>query len=389
MSEVKLSSDVELMKQAIGLAMLGRGGVEPNPMVGCVIARDGRILGQGYHQKFGGPHAEVNALNACRDQAAGATAYVTLEPCCHLEKKTPPCVPKMINAKLARVVVGCLDPNPMVGGKGIEQLRAAGILTEEGILGVECRQLNAAFFKRMDRRQPYVTVKWAQTANGKVAGAGGKRVFISNEKSHDVLHALRARCDAILVGIGTVLADDPLLTARGVSRERALLRVVLDRELRMPLSSQLARSITDGPVLVYCAQSVYHQQHSVVAAMNARGLEVMPLQPDLPTGVGGSGSLLLSHLLDDLGGRGVSNLLVEAGPTLAASFLQQSLADRVWIFRSPKRIEDPTALDAMTMEWPATGQISLAGDRLTEYLNPLSPVFFAMERSADFVLAAG
>lgn len=375
------------MRQALRQAMRGRGAVEPNPMVGCLIVKDGQIIGEGYHQKFGGAHAEPQALAAAGEAAAGATAFVTLEPCCHLQKKTPPCVPKLINARLARVVVGCQDPNPMVSGKGIAQLRTAGIIVEEGLLAAESKQLNAAFFKRIDHRQPYVTLKWAQTADGKIAGPKNKRLYISNEKSWRVLHALRARCDAILVGSGTVLADDPVLTARGVENARPLLRAVLDQDLRISPSSQLARTTSDGPVVVYCSETVYHQRAAAVTALNARGVEVLPLRADLPVGLGGSGSLSLSHLLNDLDSRGVSHLLVESGPTLAASFFQHNIADRVWIFRSPKKINEPEALSAPVIKFPPTGEVSLEGDRLTEYLNPNSSVYFATTPSADLFLA--
>jgi diaminohydroxyphosphoribosylaminopyrimidine deaminase / 5-amino-6-(5-phosphoribosylamino)uracil reductase len=387
MSETQIMQETELMRHALRLAMRGRGAVEPNPMVGCVIVKDGQIIGEGYHERFGAAHAEPRALAAAGEAAAGATAFVTMEPCCHLQKKTPPCVPKLINARLSRVVVGCQDPNPMVAGKGITQLRAAGMIVEEGLLAAECKQLNAAFFKRIDHRQPYVTLKWAQTADGKVAGPRNKRLYISNEKSWRVLHALRARCDAILVGSGTVLADDPILTARGIDKTRPLLRAVLDQDLRISPSSQLARTTSDGPVVVYCSQTVYHQRAAAVTALNAQGVEVLPLRADLPTGLGGSGSLSLTHLMNDLDSRGVTHLLVESGPTLAASFFQHNMADRVWIFRSPKKVGDAEAPNAPTIQFPAAGEVFLEGDRLTEYLNPGSSVYFATAPSADLYLA--
>src|SRR5580658_5951884 len=199
--------DQTWMRRAIALAMRGRGAVEPNPMVGCVIVKEGKVLGEGFHEEYGGAHAEPNALAGCLVEAAGATAYVTLEPCCHLEKKTPPCVPLLIRARLKRVAVGCLDPNPMVAGQGMDQLREAGIFAQSEVLSAPCRQLNAAFFKRMEHRRPYVTLKWAQTADRKVAGAGGKRIQISNTESTKAIHGMRARSDAILIGIGTALAD--------------------------------------------------------------------------------------------------------------------------------------------------------------------------------------
>jgi diaminohydroxyphosphoribosylaminopyrimidine deaminase/5-amino-6-(5-phosphoribosylamino)uracil reductase len=375
-------NDVDAMRLAIRLAMNGRGAVEPNPMVGCVIVKNGAIIGQGYHKEFGGSHAEPLALSDCRENPAGATVYVTLEPCCHLKKKTPPCVPKLIAAGVAKVVCGSADPNPMVSGKGLTQLRAAGIDASEGLLSTQTRQLNAAFFKRMDHRRPYVTLKWAQTVDGKVAGPGGTRMFISSEASLAALHALRSRCDAILVGIRTVVADDPQLTARVASPnpQRVLRRLVLDPQLRLSLKSQLARSARETPLTVYCSQQSYRQQFAAIAALNGIGAEVMPLPSDA------AGGLSLIHMLDDLGGRGVTHLLVEPGPRLTASFLQQNLADRIWIFNSPKRAGDPSAPSAAKIDFPMTGQVMLGGDQLTEYLNPQSPVFFANEPSADLVL---
>lgn len=376
----------ELMRRAIGLAMRGRGAVEPNPMVGCVIARGEQVWGEGFHAQFGGPHAEPQALAACLPVAGGATAYVTLEPCCHLEKKTPPCVPLLIRARLGRVVVGCADPNPMVSGKGLAQLREAGIETETEILGRQCRQLNAAFFQRMEHRRPYVTLKWAQSENRKVAGAEGRRIQISNEASMRAVHGLRARSNAILVGIGTALLDDPLLTARVVPCRRQPVRIVLDHDLRLPPTSQLARTTADGPVIVYCGKSIYRQRHAAVASLESRGVEVAALRENPPDRRAAFGSLSLSHLLDDLGGRSVTHLLVDAGPTLANSFLNENLADRAWVIRSSKRLE-PQGRDAPRMEWQASGELNLQGDRLGEYLNPRSPVFFALEKSADFVAA--
>jgi diaminohydroxyphosphoribosylaminopyrimidine deaminase / 5-amino-6-(5-phosphoribosylamino)uracil reductase len=175
--------DVKMMRRAIALAMRGRGRVEPNPMVGCVIVRDGRVIGEGFHEQFGGPHAEVNALAACTESTEGATAYVTLEPCCHTNKKTPPCTPRVIEAKLGRVVVGSVDPNPDVNGRGLDQLRAAGIQVTQGVLDESAKQLLAPFIARVVYDRPYVTLKWAETADGKVAGAAGQRLNISNERS--------------------------------------------------------------------------------------------------------------------------------------------------------------------------------------------------------------
>src|SRR2546423_8567983 len=234
--------DREMMTRAIRLAMNGRGGVEPNPMVACVIAKDGRVIGEGFHAQFGGPHAEPTALAACSESPAGATAYVTLEPCCHTDKKTPPCVPALIAAEIARVVCGCVDPNPQVNGRGLEMLRAAGIAVEVNVLEEPAKQLLGPFIARTVYDRPYVTLKWAESADGKVAGAGGKRRQISNPRSTRALHELRGRSDAIMVGINTVLADDPMLIARDVRSARPLIRVVLDSQLRIPMDSRLVHS---------------------------------------------------------------------------------------------------------------------------------------------------
>jgi diaminohydroxyphosphoribosylaminopyrimidine deaminase / 5-amino-6-(5-phosphoribosylamino)uracil reductase len=369
----------EFMRRAIELAMQGRGRVEPNPMVGCVIVKDEQVIGEGYHEQFGGPHAEVNALAASGNQAAGATAIATLEPCSAFEnKKTPPCASALIAARIARVIVACEDPNPLVSGRGLAQLREAGVIVESGILGPQAKQLNAAYFKRVLHRRPYVTLKWAQTADGKIAGPGGQRMKISNTASFKVIHELRGRCDAILVGLATVLCDDPLLMARGLNPPRALLRVVLDCDLRIPTNSQLVRTATQSPVLVCCEESAFQQKAGAVARLRAAGVEVIPLR--------GERRISLEHLLDELGRRGVTHLLVEPGVKLARSFLGQSLADRVWIFHSPLRVNAEDAPDAMRVIYPSTGIVELDGDELHEHLNPGSSVFYAMERSADLVL---
>src|SRR5947207_1217269 len=197
--------DTQMMRRAVRLAMNGRGRVEPNPMVACVLTRDGRVIGEGFHEQFGGPHAEPTALVSVTESPQGATAYVTLEPCCHTNKKTPPCVPALIDAKIARVVCGCVDPNPSVNGQGLDQLRAAGIAVDVNVLEDPAKQLLAPFIARTVYDRPYVTLKWAESADGKVAGAGGKRVQISNPPATKLVHELRGRCDAIMVGINTVI----------------------------------------------------------------------------------------------------------------------------------------------------------------------------------------
>jgi diaminohydroxyphosphoribosylaminopyrimidine deaminase/5-amino-6-(5-phosphoribosylamino)uracil reductase len=373
--------DSALMRRALELAMRGRGRVEPNPMVGCVLARDGTIISEGNHEYFGGPHAEANALAACKD-ARGATAYVTLEPCCHLNKKTPPCTRALIAAKIARVVGASEDANPAVSGKGFQELRDAGIQVETGFLENDSRQLNAAYSKLVSQGRPYVTLKWAQTTDGKIAGAGGKRLSISNAKSLEAMHQLRSCSDAILVGIGTVLSDDPLLTARVASPPRRPVRIVLDSNLRIGLESQLVKTAEQSRVLVCCAEAALLEKSSAAAALKTRGVELRALPADA------AGGLSLGHLLDELGTEKMTHLLVEPGVKLAESFLRQNLADRVWIFRSPIRADAGDAPAAAKIDFPMSGKISLDGDELCEFLNSGSPVFYSLERSADLCLVS-
>lgn len=374
-----LAAPYELMRRAIRLAMLGRGRVEPNPMVGCVIVRDERILGEGYHHRFGQPHAEREAIAACSESPAGGTAYVTLEPCCHTNKKTPPCVPALIEAGIRRVVVGCTDPNPAVAGEGIRQLRQAGVEVEVGLLEAECRQLNAAFFARVLHRRPYVTLKWAQSADGKVAGPGGARRQISNAASMQLVHGLRSRCDAILVGIGTALADDPMLTARVENAARQPLRVVLDSGLRLPLDAKLVRTAREVPVLVCCGGEA--GQSARADELRQRGVQILTMDTTADQGP----RVSLTEVLAALGQRDVTHLLVEGGPTVAWGFVEQNLADRAWVFHAPVRIDDATAPAAPLLSMPYSACATVGeDDHLVEYLNPRSDVYFALTPSADF-----
>jgi diaminohydroxyphosphoribosylaminopyrimidine deaminase/5-amino-6-(5-phosphoribosylamino)uracil reductase len=365
------------MRRAIALATRGRGRVEPNPMVGCVIVRGGRVIGQGRHEFFGGPHAEPNALASCKKSTVGATAYVTLEPCCHRNKKTPPCVPLLLAAGISRVVIGCLDPNPLVSGRGVEQLRDAGVRVDVGVLEDEARQLNAAYFASVLYRRPYVTLKWAESADGKIAGPGGKRLTISSAASLKVMHALRCRCDAIMVGLRTAELDDPMLTARGVSVNRPLLRVALDTQLRIPPHLKLVTTADQFPVLVYCSRRSFRSRRAELAYLASGGVLVVPM----------GGRCFLKSVVADLHGRGVTHLLVESGRRLARSFLRENLADRVWVFRSRRAIGEKSAPAAAAVKYPAVGEVKVGGDLLTEYLNPGSKVYFAGERSADFIAA--
>jgi diaminohydroxyphosphoribosylaminopyrimidine deaminase/5-amino-6-(5-phosphoribosylamino)uracil reductase len=375
-------SDQDWMRAALDLAMQGRGAVEPNPMVGCVIVKNGRMIGQGFHAAYGQPHAEPTALAACAESPAGATVYATLEPCCHYNKQTPPCVPRLIEAKVTRVVVGCLDPNPDVNGKGIAQLTEAGIKVDPPVLQDQARQLIAPFIARVVHRRPYVTLKWAESANGQVAGVAGRAVRITNLASDRVIHALRARCDAIAVGTNTLLNDDPLLTARGVEsqRGRPLLRVVLSNSLKIPLQSRLVKTAREQPVIVYTTSSDEQAKGTIAAA----GVTIITLPARADS------RFSFADVMTDLHERGVTHLLVEPGPTLTRYFLERGQADRVWVFRSSSEIEDARGFAtsyAPAIKYPETGRVDLDSDTLTEYLNPNSDVYFACDASADLELA--
>jgi len=341
-------SDPQFMQRALELAARGLGHVEPNPMVGCVVVRGGRIIGEGWHRKFGGPHAEVEALRDCerRGQSAkGADVYVSLEPCCH-HGKTPPCSDALIAARVKRVFVATADPFPKVAGGGIRQLRRAKIGVDIGLLEGDARELNRAFFKRVATGLPWVTAKWAQTLDGRVATANGDSKWISNETSRAFVHAMRAGVDAIIIGIGTVLADDPLLTARPAGRSkrpaavpRVARRVVIDPDLRLPASSQLVRSLPI-PLTVAVKTRLLKQPPARLAALEKRGVEFI----GLPSLRSSTNRLDLRPLLRHLAEKHVAtNVIVEGGPTLLGSFFTQHLIDQALVFVAPKLVGDADA----------------------------------------------
>jgi diaminohydroxyphosphoribosylaminopyrimidine deaminase/5-amino-6-(5-phosphoribosylamino)uracil reductase len=307
------------MTLALGEAARGRGRVEPNPMVGAVLVRDGALVGKGHHEQFGGPHAEVMALRAAGETAVGSTLYVTLEPCCHFGK-TPPCTGAIIASGITRVVAAIHDPFAAVAGRGVEQLRQAGITVEVGCQSAEARRLNAAFLKRVVTGRPLVTAKWAMTLDGKTALASGDSRWISSEPSRERVHALRGTMDGILVGVGTVLADDPRLTARPPG-PRTPTRIVLDGSARLPLESQLVQTARLVPVLVVVSDQAPAANRTALAE---HGCEVIALDagPRIP----------IMTLLDELGSRGMSNLLVEGGGRVLGSFLDAGEFDVVHVY---------------------------------------------------------
>jgi diaminohydroxyphosphoribosylaminopyrimidine deaminase/5-amino-6-(5-phosphoribosylamino)uracil reductase len=326
------TQDEKFMRSALKLAEKGIGSVEPNPAVAAVIVKAGQLVGKGYHKAFGGPHAEINAMDDCRTlgvKPEGATMYVTLEPCCH-HGKTGPCTDAIIDAKLARVVIATKDPSQHANGRSIEQLRQAGIEVEVGLCEQEARQLNAPFFKYVTTGKCWVVLKWAQSLDGKLAYAeqGQERRWISNELSRRDAQKLRRRVGAILVGINTILRDDPLLTPRP-SKGKKPIRVVLDSSLRIPLKSRLLRTPKASPILVYTREAAVAANPKHAGRLTKRGAEL------LAYGDPGDTSSL-PFLLGELSHRGVQQVLVEGGAKVLASFLKAGLADEICVYIAPK-----------------------------------------------------
>ncbi|MFC2001167.1 bifunctional diaminohydroxyphosphoribosylaminopyrimidine deaminase/5-amino-6-(5-phosphoribosylamino)uracil reductase RibD [Chloroflexota bacterium] len=318
-------ADEEYMKQAWRLARRGLGKTSPNPMVGAVIVKETQIIGQGYHHYSGGKHAEINAIQDARESLDGATLYVTLEPCCHYGK-TPPCVDTLIQSHISRVIIGILDPNPLVNGKSVAMLRQQGIETKVGVLEEECRSLNEAYFKHITTGVPLVTIKFAQTLDGRIATATGSSQWISSAESRRLAHKMRASNDAVMVGIGTILTDDPHLTVRLV-KGRNPARIILDSRLRIPLDSKVVRSQEAAAVII---ATTTRADVDKLSRLREMGIEVLVTEEDE------AGEVDLRHLLKTLGQRGISSVLVEGGAEVITSLLRQNLADKLVAIVAPK-----------------------------------------------------
>ena len=315
--------DQDYMKRAIELAKRGAGWTSPNPMVGAVIVKDGRIIGEGWHRRCGELHAERNALAALTEPAEGATIYVTLEPCCHYGR-TPPCTEAILEHGIARVVIGSRDPNPLVAGKGARLLREHGVEVIEDFLREECDAINPVFFKYITTRQPYVVMKYAMTLDGKIAAYTGASKWITGEAARAHVHGLRGRCSAIMAGIGTVIADDPMLNCR-IAGAHQPLRVVVDSHLRIPESSQLVKSAREFPLLIACAD----ENPEKAAALQKAGAEVVCLP-------GADGRVDLKALMTCLGERSIDSVLVEGGGELHEACMQEKIVDHVCAYIAPK-----------------------------------------------------
>jgi diaminohydroxyphosphoribosylaminopyrimidine deaminase/5-amino-6-(5-phosphoribosylamino)uracil reductase len=361
------SADRRFMDLALTLGRRGLGRTWPNPAVGAVVVKNGVIVGRGWTQPGGRPHAEPVALAQAGAAARGATLYVTLEPCSHVGN-SPPCADAVIAAGIKRVVSAIEDPNPEVAGQGHAKLRSAGIEVDVGLMAAEAARAHAGHFRRIREHRPHVIVKLAVSTDDKIAGPGHKTVAITGDAANARVHLLRAQCDAILVGIGTVLADDPLLTCRLPGMEaRSPVRVVLDRSLRIPPRSRLVHSARNTPLWVVTSELA---QAPAVAMLGANGAQVIRL------GSRPQGGLDLQEVVRALAERGITRLLVEGGARVVSSFVAAGLADEFWLLRGPNAIgaDGVAALDALPLSAITQSPVfrvhaseSLGADTLTVY----------------------
>lgn len=316
--------DQRYLRLALRLAVKGAGRTSPNPLVGAVLVRDGRVVASGYHRRAGDDHAEIVALKRAGSEARGSTLYINLEPC-HHQGRTPPCTLSLIHAGVRRVVAGMVDPNPLVAGKGFRRLRRAGIEVDVGLLGEECRRLNEAFVKYITRRVPFVVLKLAASLDGKIATFTGDSRWITDDSARLYVHRLRNQVDAVLVGIGTVLADDPQLTCR-LPGGRNPLRIVLDRRLQIPLSARVLRGAEPEKTIVVTGPRAARRK---ISRLEGLGAQVWKL-PFSPWGIS------LSSLLKRLGRMGLLSVMIEGGADTAGRALREKVVDKILFFYAPK-----------------------------------------------------
>ena len=320
-------TDRDYMSRAIELAKHGIGWTSPNPVVGAVIVKDGRIIGEGYHRRCGEPHAERNAIASLKESAAGASLYVTLEPCCHYGR-TPPCTEAILEQGIARVVIGSRDPNPEVAGKGAAVLRKAGIRVEEDFMKEECDRLNSIFFHYITKKTPYVVMKYAMTADGKIATRTGASKWITGDAARAKVQKLRHRCMGIMAGIGTVLADDPMLNVR-IEGGKSPIRIICDSDLRIPSDSQICRTVKEFPTIVACAAARLKDREEEILRLERLGIQVVQT-------FGGESAVDLKELMGILGNQGIDSILLEGGGTLNDSALQAGIVSEIQAFVAPK-----------------------------------------------------
>lgn len=319
----------DYMRRALELAKRGEGYTSPNPMVGCVVVKDDRIISEGWHERYGEFHAERNALLRCKEDPTGADLYVTLEPCCHYGK-TPPCTEIIIEKKIGRVFVGSMDSNPLVAGKGVQILKDAGIEVETGILGDACRRLNEVFYHYMETGMPYCVMKYAMTLDGKIACVTGDSKWVTGEAAREHVHLLRKRYKGILVGIGTVLADDPMLNCRiedGVDP----VRIVCDSSLRIPEDAQLVKTAKDIPTIIACCAKhlAGDDVQKKVQVLEAAGIQVLVQDTD---------QVDLRKLMKTLAAEKIDSILIEGGAAIHASALEAGIVNKVYAYIAGKLV---------------------------------------------------
>lgn len=329
-SDFFMQEKEEYMRRALELARKGEGHTSPNPMVGCVVVKDGRIISEGYHEKYGEFHAERNALTRCTEDTTGADLYVTLEPCCH-QGKTPPCTDIIIEKKIARVFVGSMDSNPLVAGKGVQILRDHGIYVETGILEEECLKLNEVFYHYITTKTPFVVMKYAMTLDGKIACATGDSKWVTGEIARAQVHRMRGRYRGIMVGIGTVLADDPMLNCR-VEGGVDPVRIICDSNLHIPLESQIVKTASEIETIVACSQESLEaeRKQEKIRKLKEAGIQLI--------GTEGAHGVNLVELMKKLGGQNIDSILLEGGGTLNASALEDGIVNKVYAYIAGKLI---------------------------------------------------
>ena len=341
-------TDQEYMLRAIQLAKKGEGWTNSNPMVGAVIVKDGRIIGEGYHKKCGELHAERNAIASLTESAEGATIYVTLEPCCHYGK-TPPCTEAIIEQKIKKVVIGSRDPNPKVAGKGAQILRESGITVVQDFMREECDRLNPVFFHYITTKTPYVVMKYAMTLDGKIATKTGASKWITGEPARQEVQHMRHRYMGIMAGIGTVLADDPMLNVR-VEGWKSPVRIVCDSSLRIPLDSQIVRSAKEYRTIVaYAGRGENEEITEKIERLHAKGVDTVCCPDE-------KGQIDLKKLMTDLGNRGIDSILLEGGGTLNDSALRAGIVKEVQAFVAPKLfggVAGKTPVEGIGVEFPS------------------------------------
>lgn len=361
--EEMMQEDIFFMQRALTLARRGEGRVNPNPLVGAVVVRDGAILGEGWHEAFGGLHAERNAFASCagNGQAAkGATLYVTLEPCCHYGK-TPPCTDAVIKNGISRVVVGSFDPNPLVSGGGIHLLREAGITVETGVLQAQCDELNEVFFHYIREKTPYVTMKYAMTLDGKVATGAGHSKWITESPARVRVHEDRNRHMAIMTGVGSVLADDPMLNCR-IPDGRWPIRLICDTQLRTPTQARVIRTAPEQPTWILTCCTEKERQ----AAYIEQGCRILELEEK-------DGHVDLQKAMERLGKEGIDSIYLEGGPELNASALAAGIVQSVHCYIAPKLFGGEAAktpVGGRGVTFPGQAQL-LTIRKITPYGNDL------------------